>query len=388
MAAATTVVMAVPAFGQSQEKASSSPKASTETVDSKSQDPYASESYTTRDGLHRHYHNPKSLVLTSKGEQMVSYALGATESPYESLQEIRDRTPVPQRLEETDFFSNYINAKANETNDIDTDLVTGNRYYDYEKTSPWMKDGVAYQGDNHWNVLRFLIRPHFEDFNTTKDRATTNATYDMYRYFLYQDKGDREAAWQHTVDFMSHEVDPIVNGKWTAWHTQTVNRLYGNTLDRKADSTHFIETSDIFDSNNEERSGFIEQLLTYNKNVADGKISGMPFSRQEVENALTDYNIEFRKKDPETARAISQAAITKKENWISQQINRIQQKPLSEYKVIQEGNYPAEFDRWDPIMQDDWEVKNPEKVRIVQEGYTEQDRQKQLAIFEGLSFAK
>jgi hypothetical protein len=104
-------------------------------------------------------------------------------------------------------------------------------------------------------------------------------------------------------------------------------------------------------------------------------------------NKLAD-NIEYRKKTPEEARAIAKKAILKEQDEIKTAIEKVTSKPLVEYKVIQEGAYPENYSTLDPVLQEDWNNQNPDKVRIVQEAYTNEDRQKELEFYQSLSFAK
>lgn len=389
LAASASIIMAVPAFGQNQEKAPITPKVSTETLDStqndREKDPFVNEAYVTRDGNYRHYHNPKSGFLTPDGNKKVSYSFGATENPYKNLQDIKDQTPVPQSLTETDFFTNYINAKI-ETDHVKTDTVTGNSYYDFTEYTPSIV-GVDYEGDKHWNVNRFLINPHFKEFHIKKDQAEMNAMHDIYRYFLYIEKGDREKAWDEAHEFMTKEVDPIIKGKWNEWYTNRGYELFYSQSDPAPDTSYFIETPNLFNENDQDY-GFVKSALMHNRDILTGARTGTAFTEQEIEDALTNYNIEYRKKTPEEARAIAKKAILKEQDEIKTAIEKVTSKPLVEYKVIQEGAYPENYSTLDPVLQEDWNNQNPDKVRIVQEAYTNEDRQKELEFYQSLSFAK
>ncbi len=389
LAATASVIMAMPAFGQNQEKAPSTSKASTETLDSvrnaREQDPFVKEAYVTRDGNYRHYHNPKSAFFTPEGDAKVSYSFGATENPYKTLEDMKAQTPIPQSLTETDFFTNYINAK-NETDHVKKDAVTGNPYYDFTEYDPSIA-GVDYQGDKHWNINRFLIGPHFKEFNIPKDQAWMNAAHDMYRYFLCIEKGDQEKAWKETNEFMSKEVEPIVKGKWNEWYTSKGYELFYPQTEPAPDASYYIETPNLFD-NNDKDYGFVKSVLAHNRDILTGARTGTAFTEQEIEDALTNYNIEYRKKNPEAARAIAKKAISDEQEQIRLSIEKVANKPLSEYKVIQEGSYPENYSTMDPVLQQDWSDQNPDKVRIVQEAYTNEDRQKELEFYQSLSFAK
>ncbi|MFM7088667.1 MAG: hypothetical protein ACKOW9_04005, partial [Candidatus Paceibacterota bacterium] len=209
------------------------------------QDSIPYSDYITKDGNFRYYHNPKYNMITKIGDIKVSYSLGATKCPYSNLQDMKEKTAVPVSLGETDFFTNYINAK-NETDTVLTDEVTGNRYYNFKEYDPSIS-GVSYEGEKHFNIQRFLIDPHYRFFHIKKDEARINALYDMYRYFLYQEKGNRDKAWEEANRFMQENVDPLVNSKYAKWAGENYEKL---GITEANDPEYFTGSFNLFDSNN------------------------------------------------------------------------------------------------------------------------------------------
>jgi hypothetical protein len=339
---------------------------------------FTDKSYTTLEGNYRYYHEPK-------GEKNVLYSLGSTRSPFQTEEEIRLKTKVPESLTETDFFTNYVNnAFPSDTALVDKN--TGNKYVNFKKYNPNL-DEISFEGDKHWNIKRFFIVPHFVQFPELKDmqESKMNALYDIFKYFLYKEKGDRDKAWQESKDFFAKEIDPVVSGKFAKWWGDNLSRL-GIVRSHKSFPLYEYIVNDFY--TRQGTTNFPSEALNYNGKVFQGKIKGKPYSQKEIEEVLTNYNIEFRKKDPETARKIAVQSVLDEMNSRKKEIDFFLKKPVTSYKVIREGDYPPGFYSWDGELRADWEKSNPDKVKIVQESFTEEDRKRILNVLFSYRFAK
>ena len=100
-----------------------------------------------------------------------------------------------------------------------------------------------------------------------------------------------------------------------------------------------------------------------------------------------DYNIHFRKKDPEEALRISVNSVNEIEEKYKTRIAEVEQRPLTEYKVIKEASHPEGYDAWPPENQDEWRSNNPDKLGEYQEKFTEEMRQRELRSLRNCRFA-
>ncbi len=308
MAISALVLLGSHAKGQQNEKDTIlSQKAETEHhIDtSERNNPFKDESYITRDGNHRYYHNPAGYFIETQ-ERKIDYSLGATKCPFESDEEMKMKTRIPESLTETDFFTNYVNAKF-ETKDILEDKNTGNKYYNFSEYDSNL-NAVPIEGEYHWNIHRFLIDPEYQKFHIKKDEARRNTLFDMYRYFLYQEKGDREMAWKKANEFVSKNVDTIVNSEYANWANKNYPHLYPNYY-KGLDSNYYVGDMNLFSKSN--NTGLPEDVILFNYEVFNGekKDTSATYSAKEIEDVLINYNIVYRKKSPEDARTISHAAI-------------------------------------------------------------------------------
>ena len=289
---------------------------------------YENETYTTRDGNIRYFHNPSSLLETQGGDQNVTYSVGATKCPFQNLEEIKLKTRTPESLAETDFFCNYINAGLT-TDHVLVDTHTGNRYVNYKEYNS-MRDHVNYEGQNHWNIQRFLIEPHYDFFGVEKKQGRTDALYDIYKYFLYTEKGNRDTAWQKANEFMTKNVDCIVNSDYANWANKNYRRLGLATTD--PDSSQYIGDSNLFSADN--TTTLVGIVLRYNSSMLGGaeknlfQQNGPLFTREEIEHILIDYNIQYRKKDLETATQITKDCIESELKKYKDEIESYRNKPL------------------------------------------------------------
>lgn len=129
------------------------------------------------------------------GEQ---YMLKRTVTPYKSKRKIRKFTEAPTDPRQVNFLSNYAGGLGEPLN----------KSFKYPTSVP-------YEGKKSWNIDRFLIDPQFssgyEDLNQedrlNKRELKNNTLADMYKYFMLQNKGDREKSWKEAKNFMKEEVN-------------------------------------------------------------------------------------------------------------------------------------------------------------------------------------
>lgn len=340
-------------------------------VESKKTEPI----YLTRDGNVRYYRNP-SAGKTEHGDEKISYSYGATQSPYASLEEIKLKTKTPENLTETDFFTNYINAR-DQTKKVLIDKNTGNTYYDYTEYDPSLNQ-VKIAGEFHWNIHRFLIQPHYLDFNIPIPKARLNALHDMYKYFLYLEKGDTEKAWAETNRFITEEVDAVVNSAYANWARENYPKLglFGpKNEDTTLSKDRYIGDSNLFSSH--DKTTLVSVILDYNENVLSGKSKGHAYIRKEIEDILIDYNIVYRKKDLETAKQIARDVIDAEFERDILSEEKIKNKPLSSGMPAQ---LPPDFNAWNSENQNDWINSHPDQMG--QAPFTENDKQKQISFYE------
>lgn len=339
------------------------------------QDSIPHKRYITKtiDGNTRYYHNPKANFTTKNGDVMVSYALGSTQSPFANLEEMKTSTSMPESLGETDFFTNYINAKS-ETDTVITDPNTGNRYYNYKEYDPSIS-GVAYENEKHFNIQRFLIDPHYIFFGTKIKEARVNALYDVYKYFLYQEKGDRDSAWTKANQFIVENVDPLINSKYAKWANENYKNL---GLRAFSDLDYYIADHNLFSSKN--TTSFPDIVLRHNNEVLSGKAEGRAYSKKEILDILVDYNIIYRKKDPEEALAIASKCIDDALKRYADEVDFYTNRPITEYRVVKEIQYPPGFNKWNEEEKFIWlnDEKNKELRGEIQEKFTEEDRKRIL----------
>jgi len=333
--------------------------------------------YETLDGNKRFLHYAYG---NTKQEGNIQYMICATESPFTDSAEIKLKTPVPERLTETDFFTNYINSKL-PIGPILVDPNTGNEYFDFSQRPDIT--GVPFGGDYHWNVQRFLIQPHFNTFDVPKDQARQNALHDIFKYFLYIEQGNRETAWAKANRFVETEVDPIVNSKYAKWAEENYKKL--NWRPGRSDFRYVNADHVLYDNDNETELPRV--VLDYNSDIFSGAASGTPYTRREIEEILTDYNIHYRKKDAETAQQVAKASIDTIVNEYRLQEEYYRNRPITEARLLVTPQYPEGFENWIIELQQSWKIENPNKLGKFQEEFTEDMRQRELARLRNFRFA-
>ncbi len=347
--------------------------------------PYITYSKTA-DGNERFVYNPSMYnIKRENADSSVHYLVGATESPFLTLEEMKEKTEVPKHLTETDFFTNYINTKF-ETPKVNHDEKTGNAYFDYLSVDPRLQ-GVPFEGDKHWNIQRFLVQPHFNNFPIEAEEGQRNATYDMYKYFLYTEKGDRDTAWKKATEFIEREVAPIINSKYFAWAKENYPILNwrpgsGDSRFLNADHTLFEGTDHGEHFALEDNSTDLPNIiLAHNKKVLDGEIKGPLYTKQAIIDLLIDYNIVYRKKTPQEALDIATYAVESAEKKYRDEESAYLARPLVEKDtVISMPDFPPDFSSWDEELQFMWlnDPANKDKLGKIERKFTEQDRQKAL----------
>lgn len=346
-----------------------------------------SENYITKDGNYRYYYNPSKDNTLYGGDSSIHYAVGATTAP--TLSDIKNETRLPKSLTETDFFTNYINTKF-ETPRVLIDSTTGNKYFDYQSVDSTVH-GVPYEGKKHWNIQRFLIQPHFNNFSIPVETARTNVLYDMYKYFLVLENDNRDNAWQKANDFLQKEVDPIITSKYFQWAKENYSILGwqpGGADSRYLNADHTLFVGDEHFDLEQNSSELPDIVLSHNKKVLDGEIKGAVYSRKEIEDVLTDYCINYRKQDINTARTLAALVVQRADSKYRSYEEYLKNKPLTEYKIIKESQFPTGYETWDSDAQFVWRQENPELLGEAQQAFTEQDREHELGLIRGYRFAE
>lgn len=135
--------------------------------------------------------------MKAAGYEPNSYLQVRTRTPYKTEADIKKNTPMPSSPDDIDFITNYKSASG-----------------DKNATS------VPFEGEKHWNISRLLFQPHARSTEQTihkgseqsKEEYRNNILADSYKYFMLQNKGDREKAWKQAQDFTKKEIDPLFSG--------------------------------------------------------------------------------------------------------------------------------------------------------------------------------
>ncbi|MFM7088784.1 MAG: hypothetical protein ACKOW9_04640, partial [Candidatus Paceibacterota bacterium] len=151
------------------------------------------------------------------------------------------------------------------------------------------------------------------------------------------------------------------------------------------DPEYFTGSFNLFDSNNV--TALPSHVIQYNSKVLSNGEMGDPFSRKELIDILIDYNVNFRKKSLDEAKLISTQAIENVENMYKKYIEDLEKRPVTEYKVITEPEYPEGYDSWSSDKQYYWILENPDKIGVYQEEFTEEMRQIELSRLKMFRFA-
>lgn len=347
--------------------------------------------YITKDWSMRYFRNPHWDMNN------IHYSTWATQSPYKNIEIMKKETKIPQSLWETDFFTNYINAK-NQTEKIFTDPTTGYRYYDpndYSYKEPITE--VVISWENHRNIQRFLLQPHFtSDYRKiSKDKWRLNAFYDIYKYFLFIESKNqsnesmiRDIAFNKAKSIIEEYIDPIINSRFEKWMHENyytiINAVYESNRLEKIDSKYFVSPYNLYDKEN--RTFLVDYILQYNSKIFLWEKQWIPFWKKEIEEILIDYNIYFRKKNIKDAKDIAERSIDLTVKSYNNELEKIKWQPITEYKIIQEWDYPESFESWDYLLQEERIEKNPDKVRKVQEEFTEENKQTQIMYWSSFKF--
>ena len=133
-----------------------------------------------------------------EGTPSDTYMLKRTVNSFPTDEDVRLNVQMPSSPKDVNFISNYKGAIG---------------HVDKYPTS------VPFEGEKHWNIDRFIIDPHFgignpnlENENTDKTQQRRNVLADMYKYYMLQNKGDKDAAWKQANEFMKKEIDPRISG--------------------------------------------------------------------------------------------------------------------------------------------------------------------------------
>jgi|GEM_PF-5444062 len=307
-----------------------------------------SESYVNKLGHFRFYYNPKSFL------GKLGYSVASTVSPFTNEAQIRKSTNVPKSLAEVDFFENYANEYGGE---IKTDPITGNRIGDQR-----LGDGsIDFDGEKHWNILRFFINPHFTAFRKiqTEKEMRTNATADIYKYFLCIDKGNRDLAWAHAKHFMKKNVDPILNGKFLDWMNERMSAVWPEKpiitkFSNKGARFRFLDYAD----SNAFLNTIVLKAQDANEKLFDTKASNQSFSKEDMIQAITLYGIEIRKQNPKTAKENAVKFIEEASEVLEADIKDLEQG--DDKLEIVPALKPPDYDQWSSGEKDRWFDDHPE----------------------------
>lgn len=128
-----------------------------------------------------------------------------TDAPDTTRRGIKKYTQAPASGKDVDFITNYANFRKAWRGEPE----------DYNPST------VPYEGDKHWNVKRFLLDTHLDDyypdlnsFNSSLKERKKDVLTDMYKYYLLQNPEDRKGAWRQANKFMRQEVNPLVRGSF------------------------------------------------------------------------------------------------------------------------------------------------------------------------------
>lgn len=239
----------------------------------------------------RFFHNPSV-------EPKLTYSLWVTVCPYTTADEIFVNTPQPTSLWSSDFFCNYINTHTENTRETEilTDKQTGNTYYTPDQ------DSIPIDWDNHWNIQRFLIEPHYRNVELSKEQAKLNVTYDLFKYYLFLHKWNREVAKSATLQLMKSEIEPIVNG-YAEQRSHKYYEIYYYWYNLKyihPNQENFCTPLNLF-NNDLDDNGFLHKLLSYS--IENPEKAPQP---RETATFLIQYHISIRKKSPEESRVLSE----------------------------------------------------------------------------------
>jgi hypothetical protein len=216
-----------------------------------------------------------------EGAASDNYMLKRTVTPYVKDEDIRLNTQVPTNPRDINFISNYKGAIGE---------------VDQYPTS------VPYQGEKHWNIDRFVIDPQFstgysslENFDEDTDKAQQrrNTLADMYKYFMLQNKGDKDTSWKQANEFMTKEIDPRISGP-------VYNTLRGDeTLSRLPKSITAMVDEDYLRNFNS---------LKNEANLPDSERSEVgrdflkhPASDKQAKDLAMDWLINYKKMSPKQA---------------------------------------------------------------------------------------
>lgn len=329
---------------------------------------YGDGPYVNRQGLFRNFRNPHLDF-----PQRLYYTLGSTRAPYSSIKEIREKTPVPKSILESDFYVNYACTALSQLDGEKTDIVTGNRCYAESEESIRANKGVPFDGEKHWNVKRFFIDPHYASFDVDPKQAELNAWYDIYKFYLYLDGGNREIAWQHATDFMKEQVDPVLRGRYLSWASEHSKILFQSKKIIRPEKL----AKQLDRSNQTER--ILNAVLNHNALVLSGQKKGKAFTRLEIEEVLVAFQIEIRRESPENAKRIALRSIDNALGEVESEINFLKR----EFNVVDQfiGQRPADYDNWPVEGRISWDNAHPEmfkKIRIPKSVDEKQSHQKFL----------
>jgi len=243
--------------------------------------------YTTKTNEVAYYNSPNLSYR---------YAIRATISPYQDLEIMKRQTKIPDSILQIDLFTNYINTVAIGDDWHVEDNIVWKKCFNRKKDKKIKNietDWVDFTGDKFRNLNRFLLIPNFITFNIDKDQARLNIVYDLYKYYLFMLKWDREEAWNKSILIVKNRIDPILNDKFR-WRTENNNLPSG----------YLYSDQKIHD--------FVVYALEHNRDIYLWKTDGNLITKEELINFVTNHLVSWFQKSTKYER--------KRTEWIIQRI--------------------------------------------------------------------
>jgi hypothetical protein len=209
-----------------------------------------------------------------------NYMLKRTVNSFPTDEDVRLNIQMPTSPKDVNFISNYKGAIG---------------HVDQYPTS------VPFEGEKHWNIDRFIIDPQFgigipalENDATDKTQQRRNVLADMYKYYMLQNKGDKDAAWKQANEFMSKEIDPRISGPMYDKLRGNINYSSGMGITSVVDDDYVRNFNQLKNSANIPDSERSEVEKDFLKN---------PISDKQAKDLAMDWLINYKKMSPKAAEA-------------------------------------------------------------------------------------
>ena len=215
-----------------------------------------------------------------EGTPSESYMLKRTANSFPTDEDVRLNVQMPSSPRDVNFISNYKGAIGE---------------VDQYPTS------VPFEGEKHWNIDRFIIDPHFgsgipalENDATDKVQQRRNVLADMYKYYLLQNKGDKDASWKQANEFMTKEIDPRISGPMYEKLRGNISYSPGTGITSVVDEDYVRNFNQYKNSANLPDSERSEMEREFLKN---------PTSDKQAKDLAMDWLINYKKMSPKEAES-------------------------------------------------------------------------------------